>query len=203
MRNAGIEFVEKRVPLFTKTTDNELEPYFWNYKVPVLLDDDFIVWDSLSIMEYLAEKLPDSKAWPEDIQARAFARSLSAEMHSSFSNLRNELPMNCRKIFPDFLISTKVQEDIGRVRAVWREFHKRCGNNGDWLCGDFGIVDAMYAPIALRFSGYQVPLDNFEKDYVQAMLEHPYIVNWIEASKQEGEIIEADEAWGSLGLRIK
>ena len=76
---------------------------------------------------------------------------------------------------------------------MWRECHKRYGNNGDWLCGDFGIVDAMYAPIALRFSGYQVSLNNFEKDYVQTMLEHPNIINWMEVGKQKSEIIDADE----------
>ena len=149
MRNVHIEFIEKRVALFTETTDKELEPYFSNHKVPVLLDYDFIIWDSLSIMEYLAKKLPDSKAWPKDIQARP----LSAEMHSSFGNLRNELPMNYRKTFADFLVSQEVQEDIDRVCVVWRACHKRYGNNGDWLCGDIGIVDAMYPPIALRFSG--------------------------------------------------
>ena len=115
-------------------------------------------------------------------------------MHSSFPNPRDALPMNCRKTFPDFSISEEVQEDIDKVRAVWRECYKRNGDNGDRLCGGFGIVDAMYAPIALRFSDYQVSLDNFEKGYVQAMLEHPHIINWMEAGKQESEIIEADEA---------
>jgi len=102
MKNTGIEFIEQRIPLFTKTTDKELELDISSYKVPILLDGDFIVWDSLAIMEYLAEKHPNSKAWPEDNQARAFARSLSAEMHSSFPNLRDALPMNCRKTFFNF-----------------------------------------------------------------------------------------------------
>jgi glutathione S-transferase len=193
MRHFQIPFEEKRIPLFTDTTDEQLAPYFSNYKVPVLLDGEFVVWDSLAILEYLSENYLQAKGWPEDVKARAVARSVSAEMHSSFTNLRNVLPMNCRKKFPGFKLSPEVQTDIDRVKAVWRHCREQYGREGDWLFGEFSIADAMYAPVALRFAGYDVQLENLEAAYVQTILNHPDIIDWIDAGTKETEIIGEDE----------
>ena len=193
MRHFEIEFEEKRIPLFTETTDEQLKPYFSNLKVPVLLEGDFVVWDSLAILEYLSENYLESRGWPKDSKARAVARSVSAEMHSSFANLRNALPMNCRKKFPGFELSPEVRRDIERIVQVWRYCRKKYGGGGDWLFGEFSIADAMFAPVVLRFDGYDVPLDDGEASYVQTVLKHPQIIDWINAGKREKEVIEFDE----------
>ncbi|MEN8207403.1 MAG: glutathione S-transferase family protein [Pseudomonadota bacterium] len=193
MRHFGVEFRENRVPLFTDTTDRELAPYFSDYKVPVLRDGDFIIWDSLSILEYLSENYLDSQGWPTDTRARAFARSISAEMHSSFVNVRNELPMNCRKTFHDVALSAGAEKEIERIRQIWQKCRTMFGADGDWLFGRFSIADAMYAPVALRFAGYSIPLTGSEEAYVRTVLEHPAIVEWMAAGRQEKEVIEEDE----------
>lgn len=193
MRHFDIKFTEKRIPLFTATTDEELSPYFSDFKVPVLQDGDLAVWDSLSILEYLSENRLEGKGLPANARARAVARSVSAEMHSSFPNLRNELPMNCRKQFSGRQLSAEAQREIDRVMQIWQHCRTKYGMGGDWLFGEFSIADAMYAPVALRFAGYDIPLDETAQTYVQTMLAHPAITEWVEAGKQETEIIEMDE----------
>jgi len=193
LKQKQIQFNEKRVALFTETTKEELSQYHSDYKVPVLQDGDMMVWDSLSILEYLSETYPDSKGWPDDPAARAFARSVSCEMHSSFMNVRAEFPMNCRKRFLNIKPSTAATREIERIRSLWRHCRSQFGQSGEWLFGEYSIADAMFAPIALRFDGYAIDLEGVEKDYVQSVLNQPAIVAWIEAGKAEPEVIEADE----------
>ena len=193
MKQFRIAFAEKRIALFMDTTKAELSPYFSNSKVPVLLDGDFTVWDSLSIMEYLSEHYLDGRGWPSDTRVRAVARSMSAEMHSSFSSLRDGLPMNCRKHFPKFVLSPAVLRDIDRIKAIWQKCKSEYGAGGDWLFGDYSIADAMYAPVVLRFNGYDVPLGQMEESYVNHVLDDPHLMDWINAGKEEKEIIEWDE----------
>lgn len=193
MRHFQMDFEEKRIPLFTQTTDEQLAPFFSDYKVPVLLDKEFAIWDSLAIVEYLSENYLDSKGWPQDVHVRAIARSVSAEMHSSFTHLRNALPMNCRKKFPGFHFSTDVTREIERINSIWRHCREKYGQGGEWLFGDFSIADTMFAPVALRFTGYDVPLGDTESTYVQTIINHPATAEWIEAGKKETEVIEFDE----------
>jgi glutathione S-transferase len=193
MRHHRMDFNEKRVALFTDTSDDELAEYNSDYKVPVLQDGDLLVWDSLSILEYVSETCLSKRGWPADTRARSIARSMSAEMHSSFANVRNELPMNCRKKFNNIRLSHDAEREIGRIRALWRMCRSEHGDKGEWLFGDFSIADAMYAPVALRFYGYSIPLDGVEQSYVNSVLNHPGIMEWMEAGKLETEIIEADE----------
>ena len=188
-----IDFNEKRVALFVESREAELEEYGSDTKVPVLKHGNLIVWDSLSIMEYISEQFLDSKGWPEDISARAVARSISAEMHSSFSNVRNELPMNCRKKFNNIKLSDEAKKEVERITSLWRKSRKEFGAEGEWLFGKYSIADAMFAPVALRFDGYNIPLEGIEKEYVQSVLNQPCIIDWIAAGKLEKEIIEADE----------
>ncbi len=188
-----IEFTEKRVSLFTETIRKELAPYNSDFKVPVLKDGDLLVWDSLSILEYISEQYLRSNGWPYDSEARAIARSVSAEMHSSFTNVRNELPMNCRKKFKDIPLSSGAEREIERITTLWRNCREQFGDAGEWLFGKYSIADAMFAPVALRFEGYSIPLGNVEGAYVQSVLKQPGIIEWIEAGKAEKEIIEEDE----------
>jgi glutathione S-transferase len=193
MKHFRLDFTERRIALFTETTDRELAPWFSDGKVPVLLDGEDVVWDSLSILEYLSENYLDSGGWPQATGARAFARSVSAEMHSSFSNLRNELPMNCRKRLHDITLSVGAAREVERVKSIWRRCRADYGTTGSWLFGNFSIADAMYAPVALRFFGYTIPLGETEAAYVQTVLEHPDIAAWMQAGAAETEIIDMNE----------
>jgi len=193
MKTAGVEFSEKRIALSTDQTKTQLKPYFSDYKVPVLMDKDRMIWDSLAILEYVAENYTDSMGWPTDPTARGVARSVSAEMHSSFFALRSELPMNCRKRYDTFSISSDVKKDIDRIKKVWRYCKQKFSQQGPWLFGNFCIADAMFAPVCFRFYTYNVSLIGFERDYVETMLSHPHIVEWKEAAQKEKEILEAFE----------
>ncbi len=196
MKHLDIPFKEKRIPLFTEQTNAQLEQYYSNYKVPVLLDGEFIVWDSMAILEYLAEKFPQHKGLPDYFKDRAMARSMCAEMHSSFAAMRNELPMNCRKTFSSIKLSDEASEDIERVTALWRYFRKRYMDKGPWLFGDFSIADAMYAPVVLRFKGYGIALNEIEQEYADYILSQKAIIEWCESGKKESEIILMDEING-------
>ena len=158
LRNIELDFDEELIFLFEENTEVLLKPYFSDSKVPVLIDGDLQVWDSLAIIEAIADKYPDKQGWPKGGSARAIARSVSAEMHSGFLALREALPMNCRKHFSDYPIADEVQIDIDRVVAVWEYCKQHYGANGPWLFGEFSGADAMFAPIVLRLSGYDVKL---------------------------------------------
>lgn len=189
MKQEGIPFVEKRVSLYTDSYKEELKPYFSNHKVPVLQDGELAVWDTLAILEYLAEKHPDKNGWPADSRARAVARSACAEMHSSFTALRHAMPMSCRKHFPDFEYDDAVQQDVDRISELWAYCREEFGQDGPWLFGAFSIADAMYAPVVLRFQTYDVALPSFAREYVNTMLENPHLIEWIEAGKNEIEVL--------------
>ena len=193
MKEHKIDFEEKRVALFTDNADEELSRYNSDFKVPVLKDGNLVVWDSLSILEYISEHYLESRGWPLEVNARAIARSVSSEMHSSFANVRNELPMNCRKKFDNIKLSAEAEREIERIKTLWRKCRTLFGDEGEWLFGGYSIADAMFAPIALRFEGYSIPLGVVEEGYVQSVLKQPSITEWIEAGKVEKEIIEEDE----------
>ncbi|OOZ37841.1 glutathione S-transferase [Solemya velesiana gill symbiont] len=193
MRHHEIPFHEKRVALFTETTDIELEQFNSDFKVLALKDGDLLVWDSLAILEYVSEQYLDNRGWPSDPGARAMARSISAEMHSSFLNVRSEFPMNCRKTFDNVRPSLEAEHEIERIKSLWRESREKYGEGGEWLFGSYSIADAMYAPIALRFIGYNILLEGVEKAYVESVLKQSGITEWIEAGRAEKEIIEEDE----------
>jgi len=193
MRYYQIDFDEKKIFLDTETTTQELSQYSSGTKVPILQDRNLEIWDSLAILEYVSEQYCDSSGWPSEPSARAIARSISAEMHSSFANLRSELPMNCRKQFNHVDLSIEAAEEVTRVLEIWRMCREQFADNGQWLFGEYSIADAMFAPIALRFNGYSIPLEGIEKDYVASVLGQPSIVEWIAAAKVEKEMIESEE----------
>ena len=193
LKNLGIDFEEKLVFLFEEDTEEKLKPYFSDEKVPILIEDNLQVWDSLAIIETIADKFPDKNGWPKDPNARATARAVSAEMHSGYFALREALPMNCRKHFPDYPITDDVQTDIDRIISVWEFCKINYGSNGPWLFGEFSGADAMFAPIVLRLSGYDVKVSGISKDYIDMVMRNKHIQSWIEAGKAEKQIIKIDE----------
>ncbi len=193
LKNLGIDFKEELVFLFEEDTNTILSPYFSNSKVPILLDGNTQVWDTLAIIETIADKYPEKKGWPEDAEARAISRSASAEMHSSFFALRNALPMNLRKFFENYPITDDVQADIDRIVALWEYCRKHKVSNDQWLLGDFSGADAMFSPVVMRFIGYDVKLSGYAGEYLDFVYENQHMQTWIEASKQETQIIEEDE----------
>ncbi|MDH5517050.1 MAG: glutathione S-transferase family protein [Gammaproteobacteria bacterium] len=193
LKQFALEFDEVRVPLFTESTASALAKYNSDFKVPVLIHGDIMVWDTLAILEYISETLLDDRGWPVQAKARAFARSISCEMHSSFANVRNELPMNCRKKFADINLSAAAEAEIARIKSLWNQSRSEFGQAGEWLFGNYSIADAMFAPIALRFSGYSIALNDVEEAYVQSVLSQSCIKEWIDAGCAETEVIAEDE----------
>ena len=193
MKHHGLEFEEQRLPLFTNSAQQELVKHNSDQKVPLLIDNGLEIWDSLAILEYVSETYLQGKGWPCDASARAIARSISAEMHSSFLHVRNELPMNCRKTFTHIIPSEQANREIERIKHLWRDCRSQYDTGGPFLFGGFSIADAMFAPVVLRFVGYSIPLSGVEQDYVNEMLKHSALKEWLAAAKRETEIIEADE----------
>ncbi|HEX7742536.1 MAG TPA: glutathione S-transferase, partial [Sphingobium sp.] len=164
-------------------------------KVPILWDgDDIVVWDSLAIIEYLNEKSDGEKFWPADAAARAMARSMAAEMHSSFAALRREHSMNIRQIYPPVPPSEAVEQDIGRIMQLWAQARARYGGTGDFLFGEFGAADVMFAPVVTRFITYQLPVARFAEAYMQAVISHPWMQEWIGGAQAEEWVIDRFEA---------
>ncbi|MBW4422907.1 MAG: glutathione S-transferase family protein [Nostoc desertorum CM1-VF14] len=194
MKQFGLEFNEIRIPLY-KSPDYsaKIRQYSPAGKVPVLLHDMQTVWDSLAICEYLAETFPTLQFWPEDKAARAFARSISAEMHSGFQNLRQNMSMNCRTKYPGKGLASGVQQDIDRITSIWQESRQKFGDGGNFLFGHFAIADAFFAPVVVRFVTYDVQLDPVSRDYVEAVLALPAMQEWIKAAKNETETISQYE----------
>jgi len=194
LKHFNVAFEEQRIALFTETYESEVAEYNSDSKVPILLDNDITVWDSLAILEYISEQHLEGKGWPSDKKARAFARSISHEMHSSYFNVRNEFPMNCRKQFTHISPSQDAEFEIDRIHSLWQQCRNNYGQNGDWLFGEFSIADAMFAPIALRFKGYNIPINGVEGDYMLKLLNYPHLLDWVKAGTQETEVISFDEA---------
>ena len=195
MRHHGLDFEERRLSLYTDAGRAEIRALSPTALVPVLIDGGLKIWDSLAILEYVAERHPQVHGWPDDTPARAVARSVSAEMHSGFFNLRKNLPMNVRRLAPPRKWPAEVQADIDRVVAIWQECRGRFGDAGPFLFGRFTIADAMYAPVVWRFATYSVPLPAVAEAYTGAMHALPAMQAWREAAQAEGEpVAEYDEA---------
>ncbi|BAZ30285.1 glutathione S-transferase domain protein [Cylindrospermum sp. NIES-4074] len=193
LKQFGLPFKEICIPLYTPDYSAKVHQYSPSGKVPVLLHDGLTVWDSLAICEYLAETFPNLPYWPEDKTARTFARSISAEMHSGFQNLRQNMPMNCRTKYPGKGLVSGVQADIDRITSIWRESRQKFGSGGDFLLGNFTIADAMFAPVAIRFVAYDVQLDAASRNYVETVLSLSVMQEWITAAKSETEVLSQYE----------
>ena len=197
-KQSGLAFEEITVPLFgdefdvLKTADGGTQPS--QGKVPILWDGEAVVWDSLAILEYLSDKVGRDRFWPKDDVARAMARAMVAEMHSSYQALRQECPMNIRKRFDGIELSEDAHGDIVRILTLWAEARARFGRGGPFLFGTFGAADIFYAPVVSRFISYQIAVPGFAAAYMQALWEHEWTQAWINAAEDEDWVIEQYEA---------
>lgn len=181
MKVLKLDFEEKRIALYGPGAKEEIFKHSPAGKVPCLIDGALRAWDSLAILEYLAEKQP--QLWPADAAERAEARSVSAEMHSGFPNLRNHMSMNVRKRYPGKGWTPEVEAEIQRIFQIFNSFKK------PFLFGSFGAADAMYAPVVLRFRTYEVDLPAACRAYSDAVLALPAMREWIAAAGRESESI--------------
>ena len=186
---AGIDFEEIVVPLDRPETQATIRKHSPSGRVPVLLHDGLAVWESLAIAEYINDIRPGAGLWPAATKARAHARTISAEMHAGFAELRTRMPMNIRASLPGRGMTPEVRADIERITGLWREcrqrFAKAASKDDGFLFGVISAADAMYAPVVTRFRTYGVKLDADSDGYCNAVLAHPAMSDWVEAAKQE------------------
>jgi glutathione S-transferase len=194
LRATGIAFEEVVIPLYTGAADKQrILNFSHSGKVPVLIEGDVTIWDSLAIIEYLAERFPESNLWPEDRASRAHARSISAEMHSGFAALRNECGMNLHRPVGAIALSDDARADIARIQQIWIECRKRHGRTGPFLFGSFGGADAMFAPVVHRFRTYAIAAAPEVRDYMAAMMSLPAFQEWTRAGLAETLLIDKFE----------
>ncbi len=196
-KQSGLPFEEVVVPLYNDEWDRRREGDEFapsSGKVPILWDgDDIVVWDSLAIIEYLEEKTETKLFWPEDVATRAMARSMAAEMHSGFAALRREHSMNVRQIYPPAPLSEEVVAEINRILQLWAQARARHEGEGEFLFGPFGAADIMFAPVVTRLITYSVPVPAFAAAYMQAVIQHPWMQDWIAGAQEEEWVIEKFE----------
>lgn len=184
MRQLGVEFRETVVQLDQPQFKEEVASYGPSGRVPVLLDGELAIWDSLAICEYVAEIT--GRGWPAERGARAVARSVCAEMHSGFADLRTQWPMNARARNRRTAMTAGLEADIDRVDEIWNDCRRRFGQDGGpWLFGRYTIADAMYAPVVLRFNTYGAQLSQTARWYLAAALEDLALQEWVLAAKNE------------------
>ena len=184
----NIPFKEIRVLLGRADTGTMIARYSSSGRVPVLLTGENTIWDSLAICEYLAEQFPEKNMWPRDVVARAIARSICAEMHAGFGDLRQAMIMNIRARFLGKGRTPGAQGDIGRICEIWEDCMSRSGPN-DFLFGEFSIADAFYAPVVMRFLTYGVSLAPALQGYVDRVAAHPAVAEWMADARQEPEAV--------------
>ncbi len=180
LKHIGVAFEEILIPLNKPQTRQKILQYSSAGRVPVLIDDSLVIWDSLAICEYLAEKFPSAQLWPENVAMRARARAVSAEMHSGFAHVRQQLSMNLKKKVPLPELNADTQSELNRLQAIWRECLALSG--GPFLFGSFTIADAMFAPVVTRFLTYSVPYAPELELYIQAMAHLPAMRQWTSAA---------------------
>ena len=193
LREAGIEFEEHRITLDVADTHSQMSEFTDAGRVPVLVLDGVAIWDTLAIAETVSERWPEKQLWPSDPDARAHARCISAEMHSGFEALRNQMPMNCRAMGRKVHLPDELTVDIDRILSIWSDCHKRYSADGDWLFGKFSIADSMFAPVVLRLRTYGINLPDSASAYAKRLLESDVMQEWLAAAETEIEVIENDE----------
>jgi glutathione S-transferase len=186
MHAFGIPFSEVRVLLDRQDTANRIAEYTSAGRVPVLVAGEMTIWDSLAICEYLAEQFQELHLWPQEVAARAMARSICAEMHAGFQGLRMAMPFNVRMSFPGRGRNADSQADIGRISEIWEECLSRFGHH-QFLFGDFSLADAFYAPVVLRFRTYGVAMAPALQAYCDRVIAYPAVARWITEALAETE----------------
>ncbi|MCW4630613.1 MULTISPECIES: glutathione S-transferase family protein [Marinomonas] len=193
----NIPFEEIKLSLFSDEFHLELAKYSPVGKVPVLVDGDLSVWDSLAICEYINENYLDGKGWPADKNNRAVARSIVADMHSGLFAIRNEMPMNCRAK-RRVELSDKAKQEVSTLETIWSNLRTKHAKDGDYLFGTFSLADVFFAPVVFRFSTYGTQLSDAASAYYTTMLAHPDMQAWLADSIAETEVVAAGETGESV-----
>src|ERR1700761_4867653 len=193
MKVAVIPFDERVISLDAKDFKERVLPLSGTGKVPVLIDGETRVWESLAILEYLAERFPAAGLWPKDQVARAHARTTATEMHAGFVPLRSQLPMNTWRPVKHRELDDAAIANVHRIDALWSDCRARFGSDGSFLFGTFGAADAMYAPVVWRFHTYAVRVSDVARSYMQAVMALPAWQEWRLAARQEPWVLPHDE----------
>jgi glutathione S-transferase len=193
MKAAGIAFDETVISLEAEDFKARVTALSGAGKVPVLIDQEAHVWESLAILEYLAEKFPGAGLWPAQPLARAHARAVACEMHAGFLPLRRLLPMNVWRPVQARALDDDAKADVARIDAIWSDCRARYASGGPFLFGAFGAADAMYAPVVWRFHTYAVPVSATARDYMRAIMALPAWSEWREAARREPWVLPHDE----------
>jgi len=193
MKVAKIPFAETVISLDAADFRQRVGAVSGTGKVPVLVDGDIQVWESLAILEYLAEKFPDAALWPRDVAARAHARTIATEMHGGFQPLRRHLPMNMWRPVIKRELTAEAAENVARIEAIWADCRARFGTGGPFLFGRFGAADAMYAPVVARFHTYSVDVSAGTGAYMDAVRALPAWREWHAAAREEPWVLAKDE----------
>lgn len=193
MTHLKIEFEEVCLPLSTESFQLNIRRHSPANKVPVLRDGELVIWDTMAIFEYLAEKYPRYPLWPEDLHARSYARAVCAEMHSGFESIRSCLPMNCRAKNRSLKLQQETLKEIARVQAIWKLCRSRWDHLGPWLMGNFSIVDAVFLPLLSRFVTYNIGLSKAGQAWGDMILATEAYQLWLEAAQEESHTILAYE----------
>jgi glutathione S-transferase len=193
MKAARIAFEETVISLEAKDFKSRVTALSGAGRVPVLLDGEVRVWESLAILEYLAEKFRAAGLWPKDAGARAYARAVASEMHSGFAALRRHLPMNISRPVRKRELDNDAAANVMRVDAIWNECRARFGSGGEFLFGPFGAADAMYAPMVSRFHTYAVDVSAVSRAYMGAVMALPAWQAWRGAARREPWVLPHDE----------
>ena len=191
-----IAFEEDLIPLDTLEFRPRVNAYHAGSTVPILVDGDVTVWESLAIMEYIADRFPEKAIWPKDIKARAFARVIANEMHAGFRGLRGACPMNLRKRYAEMDRGELVAKDVARSTSILKQAIERFGKpsgQGPFLFGAFTAADAMYAPLVSRFQTYSIKVDPVIRAYMDAIFDHPAFVEWHKSAMENTQIVPHDE----------
>lgn len=193
MKVAGIPFEEVLISLDAPDFKARVSQHSGTGKVPVLIDGAVKVWESLAILEYLAEKFPAKALWPSDPAARAHARTVASEMHAGFVPLRRHCPMNMWRPVTTRVLPDDVAENVLRIDAMWTECRARHGAAGPFLFGGFGAADAMYAPVVSRFHTYGIEVGEAARAYMAAVMALPAWEEWRAAGVREPWVLPHDE----------
>jgi glutathione S-transferase len=193
MRHAGLDFTDEVIPLYEPASAEKILKYSPTGKVPVLIDGDIVVWESLAILDHLAERFPKAQLWPSDPKARAQARAVSAEMHAGFMPLRRYCPMNMRRLHKKRELTAEVAADVRRIERIWTECRERFGAGGPFLFGAFSNADAMFAPVVSRFASYAIGVGAAAEQYMAAVMALPAWKEWREAGIAEPWVMPNNE----------
>ncbi|MBX6426679.1 MAG: glutathione S-transferase family protein [Variibacter sp.] len=193
LKASGIAFEERLIPLSEPDFKQRVLGLSPSGKVPVLIDEDLHVWESIAILEYLAERFPEAQLWPAEGRARAHARSIAAEVHAGFAALRRECPMNMWRPVRARSLSADAAADVARIDAIWTDCRQRFGGGGPFLFGRFSAADAMYVPVVSRFATYDIRVGAASRAYMEAVMALPAYAEWQDAAIREPWVLPDDE----------